>query len=556
MIQRIYRRLRQRPTLALVLIAVVALAFKPLKEANKYFEIAKNIEIFTNVYKEVNTNYVDELNPSELMRTGIEAMLATLDPYTNYIGEAEIEDFTMTMRGRYSGIGASIRKSAYDDLPVVEELFEGFPAAEAGIVVGDEILAVDGITTEGKRSEDVDKILKGTVNSTIRLQMRRPSTGKAYEVTVKRAEVDIPNVPYYGMIDDEIGYITLTTFTQDAGANVGNALKALQKDHDLKGVVLDLRDNGGGMLIEAVNVCNVFIGQGELITAMRGKVKEKDVSFSTKQPAIAPDLPLAVLINGKSASASEIVSGAIQDLDRGVLVGQQSFGKGLVQNTLDVGYKSRVKVTTAKYYIPSGRCIQAVSYKDGLPVHIPDSLRAVFKTRNGRQVLDGGGVAPDLKIPARAEAPVVDALLEQHILFNYATRYAQQRDSIGAMRAFALTDADYNDFLAYVQSVGFTYQTASEKQLEALQAAAQNEGYTDQLRADFAATLQKIKAAKADDLTKYKAVIKDLLEREIAKRYYYEEGKIQLGLKNDAEVKTAIGVLKDEARYRRILSSE
>lgn len=556
MIQRIYRRLRQRPALALVLIAVVALAFKPLKEANKYFEIAKNIEIFTNVYKEVNSNYVDELNPSELMRTGIEAMLATLDPYTNYIGEAEIEDFTMTMRGRYSGIGASIRKSAYDDLPVIEELFEGFPAAEAGIVVGDEILAVDGITTEGKRSEDVDKILKGTVNSTIRLQMRRPSTGKAYEVTVKRAEVDIPNVPYYGMIDDEIGYITLTTFTQDAGANVGNALKALQKDHDLKGVVLDLRDNGGGMLIEAVNVCNVFIGQGELITAMRGKVKEKDVSFSTKQPAIAPDLPLAVLINGKSASASEIVSGAIQDLDRGVLVGQQSFGKGLVQNTLDVGYKSRVKVTTAKYYIPSGRCIQAVSYKDGLPVHIPDSLRAVFKTRNGRQVLDGGGVAPDLKIPARAEAPVVDALLEQHILFDYATRYAQQRDSIGAMRAFALTDADYNDFLAYVQSVGFTYQTASEKQLEALQAAAQNEGYTDQLRADFAATLQKIKAAKADDLTKYKAVIKDLLEREIAKRYYYEEGKIQLGLKNDAEVKTAIGVLKDEARYRRILRSE
>lgn len=556
MIQHIYRRLRRRPAVALALLAVGALAFKPLKEANKYFEIAKNIEIFTNVYKEVNANYVDELNPSELMRTGMEAMLATLDPYTNYIGEAEIEDFTMTMKGRYSGIGANVRKTAYDDVPVIEELYEGFPAAEAGIEVGDEILAVDGISTAGKRAADVDKILKGTVNSSIQLKMRRPISGKTYEVAVQRAEVNIPNVPYYGMIDDEIGYITLTTFTQEAGANVGNALKALQKEHDLKGVILDLRDNGGGLLLEAVKVCNVFLPQGELVTAMRGKVKENDRPFSTELPAIAPELPLAVLINGRSASASEIVSGTLQDLDRGVLVGQQSFGKGLVQNTLDVGYKSRVKITTAKYYIPSGRCIQAVSYKDGEPVHIPDSLRAVFKTRNGRKVLDGGGIAPDLKVPARAEAPVIDALIEQHVLFDFATRYAQQHDSIGAMRAFALSEADYSDFVAYARSVGFTYQTESEKRLEALQSAAQEEGYSTQLSSDFAATLQKIKAAKADDLVKYKTTIKDLLEREIAKRYYYEEGKIQLGLKNDEEVKTAIAVLKDSDRYRRILSGK
>ena len=549
----------KKPLKALLYIPVIMVAAflgvaTTTVESGKYFEISKNIEIFTNLYKEINTFYVDDVDPSRLMRTGIDAMLESLDPYTNYISESEIEGFRMIVRGRYSGIGATINRKKGEVFPFVSESYENFPAQKAGIKTGDLLLSVDGKTTKEKTTDDISNILRGAPETSVALELRRPS-GETYKVNVTRQEIKVPNVPYYGMVNDEVGYLTLTTFTEQAGKNVADALKALKRDNPkMKGVIFDLRNNGGGLLNEAVNVSNVFVPKGEMVVTTRGKVKDRDQDFPTVNTPVDLNIPLVVLINGGSASASEIVSGVIQDLDRGVLVGQKSYGKGLVQNTRDVGFNSRVKLTIAKYYIPSGRCIQAVSYKDGMPIEIPDSLKAVFRTKNNRPVLDGGGIFPDVKVLDETNEKLVQVLMKQNLIFDFATKYVSSHPNVAPAKEFSLSDSDYQSFVSSLSSKDYSYKTKSEEALNALERKAKEENYYNTIQADIVSMKKQIKTDKANDLTKYKKSIKDLLEREIVSRYYYEKGRIEVGLKNDDEVKEAINLINDPARYKKLLS--
>jgi len=518
--------------------------------SDKFFEISRNIEIFSNVYRELNFNYVDEIDPGKLMRTGIDAMMASLDPFTNYVSEAEIESYRLTTEGRYNGIGASSEKIG--DYVTITELYEGFAADKAGLKAGDQILAVDGKDAKGKDPEALNEILRGFPGTTLTLTIRRPGRSDEFKVSLVRGEVDIPNVPYKGMVGDHIGYVNLSTFTQDAGRNVAEAVKALKtEDPELKGIILDLRGNGGGLLHEAVNVCNTFVGKDKLIATNRGKIKEQDRAFSTFMPATDPEIPLAILIDKKSASASEIVSGAIQDYDRGVLLGQRSYGKGLVQNFMEVGYNSRVKVTTAKYYIPSGRCIQSVEYKNGEPVDIPDSRRAKFNTRSGRVVLDGGGVTPDIGLQQPSDEPIVKALVQQHLIFDFVTQFCLDRSGVDAVEQFRFSDFDA--FLKFLESRNFSYETESEKILREFRQKAGDDGY--QIGSEIAALEQKIQQAKRNAITGYKSIILDLIEREIAGRYYYKTGKIKMTLRNDSEVTEAKKILLDQARYKSILKT-
>ena len=534
----------------LILSAVLLLAGAPLRsQQGKYFDISKNLEIFANAYREINHSYVDELDPGKVMRTGLDAMLEGLDPYTNYISETDIEGYRIQTDGKYNGIGAEGMQMG--DYVIITEIYEKSPAHKAGLKVGDAIVAVDGQSAKGKTEVQVMEFLRGFPGTQADLLIRRPGENKDLKISLQREEVDIPNVPHSGLVAENIGYINLTTYTRDAARNVGTALQDLKtKNPHLKGVILDLRDNGGGLLNEAVNLVNLFVPRGELVASTKGKVPEWDNIFKTVNNPMDENIPLVVLINKMSASASEVTCGALQDLDRAVLMGQRSYGKGLVQNMKDLGYNARVKLTTAKYYIPSGRCIQAVRYKNGEPVDIPESERAQFKTRNGRTVLDGGGVKPDVLLPHDSAAGVVNALLRQHVIFDYATQYALKHPSIDSIELFAFTDWD--DFSNFVQSRNFDYESASEKKLRELRAAAAGENYP--IGADIQAMESKIKAGKKDELVKNKARILHEIEQEIVGRYYFQRGKVRKNLKNDPEVEEAVKLLNDPGRYRAILA--
>ena len=535
------RILKYAGIISLLFIGMAA-SFQP---ENKYFEILKNIEIFTNLYKEVNTYYVDDVDPGHLMRIGIDAMVESLDPFTNYISESEIEGYRFMTEGKYNGIGAISQKMG--DFVTITELYQGQAADKAGLRPGDQIIAVDGQDATGKDPDAINNILRGFPGTTVKLTIRRPGQDEDFDLDLVRGEVQVPNVPYHGVVADGIGYVALTTFTREAGTNVANAVRELKEQNPgLKGIIFDLRGNGGGLLNEAVNVCNVFIPRGELVVTTKGKVKDWDRAFSTMNQPVDLDIPLTVLINKNSASASEIVSGVIQDYDRGVLIGQRSYGKGLVQNTRDIGYNSKLKLTTAKYYIPSGRCIQSVEYKDGEPIHIPDDQRTPFKTRSGRTVLDGGGVKPDMMIEKFTDADIVKGLLEQHLIFDYVTQYCLKHDSIPGVKDF-----HFEDFAGFVQFLGnreFDYDTESEKLLKKLMEESTEEGY--ELTAQVEALENQIDAAKKDALMNNKAVITDLIEKEISSRYYYQEGKIKMGLRNDAEIEEAVKLLNDKQKYQ------
>ena len=521
--------------------------------SGKYFEISKNIEIFTNLYKEINTYYVDDLDPAKLMRTGVDAMLESLDPYTNYISESEIEGFRYITEGKYNGIGAVIKRMG--DYITITEPYDNCPAQKAGLKAGDIIKAVDGKSAKNKKSSDITNFLKGFPGTEIELTIERPGTPDEMKITLTREEVRVPNVPYFSMVSDDIGYVTLTTFTRNAGKNVGDALKKLKKENpNLKGVIFDLRGNGGGLLTEAVNVANVFIPKGEMVVSTKGKVVDWDRSFKTLSAPVDGNIPLAVLIDKGSASASEIVCGVLQDLDRGVLLGQQSYGKGLVQNTRDVGYNSRVKLTTAKYYIPSGRCIQGVNYEEGEPVHIPDSLRAEFNTRNGRRVLDGGGVKPDIVLEKASDANIIKGLLKENAIFDYATQYAIKHKEIGDVKKFDFTE--YDDFVKFLKDTGFEYETKSEKIMKELMKKAKDEKFLTAIESDIESMKAKIKKEKEMDLAKNKEAIIHEIEKEIVSRYFFQKGKIQMGLKNDVEIKEAIKILRDTKKYNQLLAKK
>lgn len=521
------------------------------KDHDKLFEISKNMEIFTNLYQEINTHYVDDLDPSKMMRIGIDAMLESLDPYTNYISESEIEGYRYITEGKYKGIGADFMK--IDGKVTVAAPYESSPAAKAGLKAGDVLIAVDGKEVEGKSSEDVRRFLKGFPGTEVELTIQRPGTTGNQSLTLIRDEVKIENVPYSGMLNEEVGYLALTTFTRNAGRNVAKAVKDLKENNPkMKGVVFDLRGNGGGLLAEAVNVSNVFVDKGELVVTTKGKVIDWDRSYKTLNKPVDTDMPLIVLIDKGSASASEIVSGVIQDLDRGVLIGQRSYGKGLVQNTQDVGYNSKVKMTIAKYYIPSGRCIQGVEYADGTPIDIPDSLRTPFKTRNGRAVLDGGGVKPDLYLDKTESSKIINSLNSKHLIFDYVTQFCLKNETIASVEDFHFKEFDA--FVNYLEKKGFEYSTESEKVLDQLKAKAETEKYGSLLKSEFEAIENKIMTAKKNDLYKFQDAIVDQIEKEIVSRYYFEKGKIQIGLRNDSEIKEAIDMVNNPAKYKKLLA--
>jgi len=478
--------------------------------------------------------------------------LESLDPYTNYISETEIERFRYITDGKYNGIGAQIRQIG--DAVTITESYADCPAHKAGLKPGDILMEIDGQSAKGKTADDVSNILKGFPGTEVMLTVKRPGESGPLKITLVRDEVVVPNVPYHGMVSGDIGYFALTTFTRDAGKNVGAALTALKEENpNLKGIIFDLRGNGGGLLTEAVNVSNVFIPKGELVVTTKGKVVDWDRSFKTLNKPIDENIPLIVLVDKGSASASEIVSGVLQDLDRGVLLGQRSYGKGLVQNTKDVGYNSKVKITIAKYYIPSGRCIQGVEYEDGEPKDIPDDERQPFKTRSGRTVLDGGGVAPDVEMKKGVNEDVVEELEDKYVIFDYVTQFVQGKETMPDPKTFEFDDFD--GFLKFVDQNNFEYETKTEKALMRLKRQAEKQGLDDEMGEELKVLEAIVKESKNEALMRNKDAIVNLIEKDAASRFYFQKGKIEVGLKNDPEIKEAIRLLNTPEEYAKLLGN-
>ncbi len=523
---------------------------------NNDFEVSKNLDIFSELYKQLDINYVDEVSPGELMKTGIDAMLQSLDPFTNYIPESQIEDYKMLTTGQYGGIGALIHQRK--DYVIISEPYEGFPAHKAGLLPGDKILEVDGKAATDKNSEEVSQILKGEPGTSLTLLVERENVDKPFEVELKREKIKIDNIPYYGMLNDQVGYIKLSGFTQDAGKEVKDAFLDLKENNALKGLVFDLRGNGGGLLREAVNIVNIFTEKGELVVSTKGKEVSRNKSYHTTSQPEDTEIPVVVMVDVGSASASEIVSGALQDLDRGVVLGQRTYGKGLVQNVLPLSYNAKVKVTVAKYYIPSGRCIQAIDYshkdEEGVAHKVPDSLISEFATKNGRKVYDGGGIEPDIVIEPEMLSPISMALLTNYVIFDYANKFAREHDSIPDPKTFAITDEIYADFIDYVNSLqDFSYTTKSEKTLEKLKKAAENEEYFEAIAANIEALEAKLIHNKDEDLQTHRDEISEMMKLEIASRYYFQKGRVIANLQSDPEVKKAIEIIDNEKNYTGIL---
>lgn len=531
------------------IVGIVVLSSAGLNNSDKYFEIAKNLEIFTNIYKELNTHYVDDLEPNQLMRTGIDAMMNSLDPYTVYYSESQVESYRLSTDDKYSGLGAA--SQIIDDKFTISEIYNEGPAQEAGLQVGDQVVSINGQSTEGRSYKDILQFVRGFPGTTLELTVNRPVENKNHNISLKRSQVDIPNVPYSGMVSDHVGYINLTTFTQNASKNIAKAWRKLKNENELEGLILDLRSNGGGLLSEAVDILGLVLPQGTPVVSTRGKVRDRDQNYSTRRLPIDLDLPIVVLVNKTSASASEIVSGSIQDMDRGVIMGQRTYGKGLVQNHKEVGYNSRIKVTISKYYIPSGRCIQSVAYANGAPKDIEDKDRAVFYTRNKRPVLDGGGVTPDIKLTIEERADIIKTLTSENWIFKYANAYVANNPEVQDFESFAFSD--YDAFLSFLDQGNFEYSTEEEKALMTLEKSL-NESNSGDIGTELKSIKDKLSALKVNDLVSYKDEIKDGIEAELAKRYFLQEGKTRQMLKNDSEIKEAIALLNDSARYNAILN--
>jgi len=539
---------------ALILIAGVSTGFLFTQETRD-FRIAKNFDIFFSLYRELNTFYVDEVDPDKVIKSGIDNMLKTLDPYTVYYPESEADEFKVLTTGKYGGIGSLVRGNG--EYTVINEIYKGFPADKAGMKAGDILKKVDGVSLKGFSTDKVSEKLKGNPGTDISITIER--NGKETDYQLKRERIAIPPVPYFGMIDSKTGYIRFTSFTQDCIEQVKNALVTL-KTNNPQQIILDLRGNPGGLLTEAVDIVNLFIGPGNEVVSTKGKVKQFDESFKTTKAAVDDKIALAVLINRSSASASEIVAGAIQDLDRGVIVGQRSYGKGLVQITRPLSYNTQLKVTTAKYYIPSGRCIQARDFsnpnEDGSVGIIPDSLVSTFKTRNGRSVKDGGGIAPDIEMLPEALSQISAELYLRNFIFDFATKYYWEHQELKSAQEFSFTDKDYDDFKNFLINRKFSYKTVTEQSLSDLLSSAKREKYYelhkdlfDELAKDLTHTLDQ-------DLALFKGEITEMLEDEIISRYFYEEGAIAWTIKKDEQVNRALKVLNNKEEYNSVLSGK
>jgi carboxyl-terminal processing protease len=488
------------------------------------------------------------------MKKGIDAMLKSLDPYTTYIPESEIEDFRFMTTGQYGGIGALITKRG--DYVYISEPYEGFPAQKAGLMAGDKILEINGVSAKGKTTEEVSKVLKGQPNTAVSLLVERQNLDKAFQLSFDREKVTVKSVPYSGFVADGIGYIKLRSFTRNCSKDIKDALVALKEEQSLKGLILDLRSNPGGLLNESVNISNIFIEKGEEIVSTKGKIKEWEKVYRATQKAVDTQTPLVVLINQTSASASEIVSGVVQDLDRGVVIGNRSFGKGLVQQSRKLSYNTQLKVTIAKYYTPSGRCIQALDYsnrnEDGSVGKIADSLKTAFKTKNGRTVYDGGGIEPDIKTEKSPISNIAISLIQKRLIFDYATDYRHSNEKIAAAEDYQFSD--FEDFKLFLSDKEYEYHTKTEDVVEELKEIAEDELYYESILAEYDALVTKLTANKKDDLNKFKSEIIELLTGEIASRYYYQKGRIIANLQFDEDVQEAIKILLNQEQYNSILA--
>jgi carboxyl-terminal processing protease len=538
------------------LIILSTIGFVALRD--KEFEVLKNLDIYYSLFRELNLFYVDETNPEKLISKSIDGMLISLDPYTQYIPESKAEEYRFQTTGEYGGIGALIRKTA--DYVLIAEPYENSPAVRAGLKAGDMLLEIDGKNVKEQQINDISDLLKGSPGTEILLTVKRPTNSKVFKKKIIREQIVIPNVPYFGMLTNEIGYIRLSNFTPNASNEVKDAMEYLKLNRGAKSLVLDIRGNPGGLLIEAVNICGLFVGKGQEIVSTRGKVKQFDNVYSTTSNPIDKEIPLVVLVNRSSASASEIVAGSLQDLDRAVIMGQRTFGKGLVQTTRRLSYNAQLKVTTAKYYIPSGRCIQALDYthrnEDGSVGYIPDSLITEFKTMNGRKVFNGGGIQPDIKVEPEVISNISYSLYSKNLFFDYATEYASKHDSIQNPRKYLVSDSEYDDFLKFLKDKPFDYETESESKLDELITSAKKEKYYSLSENEFNDLKSKLSHNKDKDLQTFKEEIKDLLTEEIVSRYYYQKGRIEYSLLSDNQVIKAIEFLNDSTQYTKVLNAK
>ncbi len=524
---------------------------------NSDFELVKSLDIFYTLFRELNYYYVDETDPEKLIETGINSMLGSLDPYTTYIPESEMDDFNFMTTGEYGGIGSLIK--AGDSYAIIAEPYEGSPSAKAGLMAGDEIISVDGFVTKGKSLSEVSEKLKGVPGTDLIIIIRRKGERENRKIKIVREQIHISNVSYYGVIKGNTGYIRLSGFTTNAASEVKDAFLDLKNNKKIDNLILDLRGNPGGLLIEAVRVCNLFVEKGQLIVSTKGKVKQWDQEYLTSIDPVDTKIPMIVLVNQGSASASEIVAGALQDVDRAVILGQRTYGKGLVQTTRKLKYNTQLKVTTAKYYIPSGRCIQALDYshrnEDGSIGYIPDSLITRFKTKGGRTVYDGGGVTPDIPDSMNTYNQLSMFLYGKNMVFDFATDYLTRHKEKPEMKGFSIGDEEYSLFMNFVKSKGFEYETQSQVELKKLISAAKSEKYYKELEPEFTALEEKLKHNDDRDFYNFRTEIEELLNEEVISRYYYQKGRISLSVESDTQVSKALEILNEPGEVEKILAS-
>ena len=545
-------------------LLVLALPVAAQEKDDHRFEVMKNLDVFNSIYKQLDLLYVDTLDPKVTIGAGIDAMLSSLDPYTEYYPAEKKDDFKMMVTGKYAGIGSLIRYDFSRKNVVIEEPYANMPAAEAGLKKGDVILAIDDQSMEGRDNSYVSDRLRGDAGTTFVIKIRRPSTGKVMKIKVTRRAIQLPSVPYYGLRQDGVGYINLNQFTEGCAQQVRRAFLDL-KGKGMKKLVLDLRGNGGGVEQEAVSLVNMFVPKGKLIVSNRGRLKRMNNDYRTTVEPIDTVMPIVVLVNGETASSSEITSGSLQDLDRAVVMGTRTYGKGLVQMTMPMPYNGSLKLTTNKYYIPSGRCIQAINYKHnngGYTEHVPDSLTKEFRTAGGRVVKDGGGITPDVEVKPDTLSNLTISLLNSspymtrdssELLLNYVVDYIAKHPTVAAPKDFELTDADYEAFAKRVVDSGYTYARDSEKYLQNLEKLARFEGYYDEAKPEFEALKAKLSHTLAKDLRRNKQQLMEILAKEILPSYYYQAGTIEYGLKHDKTFDEAVKLLGDSDRYRKIL---